>query len=176
MRLFFIVLLSFLLTDLVAQRNDRIVIACKSSISDSGAPLIVVHGIPYPEGRLDDLDPSSVTAVSIIRDASAVALYGQRAVNGVVIVTTTGKGIPPADYTLYPPQLPPDVFTLYEEQLFGGEAGVRWFLNGKRTKLRRLQRLRSVDVAAVRVYTSANKRQMLGAQDVGTVVRVQTRD
>ncbi|MCF0059139.1 TonB-dependent receptor [Dyadobacter sp. CY356] len=56
--------------------------------------LIVVDGIPGQVGGLDRLDPNDIESVSILKDASA-AVYGSRAANGVILVTTkrgtTGK-------------------------------------------------------------------------------------
>lgn len=57
---------------------------------NSLAPLVVIDGIP---GRgLDNLDPNEIETVSILKDASASAVYGARAANGVILVTTK-KGV-----------------------------------------------------------------------------------
>jgi TonB-linked SusC/RagA family outer membrane protein len=54
----------------------------------SGA-LVIVDGIP---GTLDDIDPNDVESISVLKDASSAAIYGARAANGVILVTTkTGK-------------------------------------------------------------------------------------
>ncbi|GGG91920.1 SusC/RagA family TonB-linked outer membrane protein [Pedobacter zeae] len=56
--------------------------------------LIVVDGIPGQIGGLERLDPNDIESVSVLKDASA-AIYGNRAANGVILVTTkkgkTGK-------------------------------------------------------------------------------------
>lgn len=53
---------------------------------------MLIDGI---EGRLEDIDPDDVKSFSILKDASATAVYGTRGANGVVLVTTkrgeTGK-------------------------------------------------------------------------------------
>lgn len=58
--------------------------------------LIVVDGIPGQVGGLDRLDPNDIESISILKDASA-AVYGSRAANGVILVTTkrgsTGKPV-----------------------------------------------------------------------------------
>ena len=51
----------------------------------SGSPLVLIDGI---EGRLEDIDPDDVKSFSILKDASATAVYGTRGANGVVLVTT----------------------------------------------------------------------------------------
>lgn len=61
------------------------------SINASSSPLIVVDGIPY-DGDLNSLNPNDIESLSVLKDASAGALYGSRGANGVVIVTTkSGK-------------------------------------------------------------------------------------
>lgn len=57
------------------------------SINASSSPLIVVDGIPY-DGSLNSLNPNDIESMSVLKDASAGALYGSRGANGVVIVTT----------------------------------------------------------------------------------------
>lgn len=61
------------------------------SINASSSPLIVVDGIPY-DGSLNSLNPEDIESISVLKDASAGALYGSRGANGVVIVTTKNGG------------------------------------------------------------------------------------
>jgi len=60
----------------------------------SNSVLIVVDGIPGQIGGLERLDPNDIESVSVLKDASA-AVYGNRAANGVILITTkhgkTGK-------------------------------------------------------------------------------------
>lgn len=57
------------------------------SINATQDPLFVVDGVPYVGGT-SNINPDDVESISILKDASATALYGSRAANGVVIVTT----------------------------------------------------------------------------------------
>jgi TonB-linked SusC/RagA family outer membrane protein len=57
------------------------------SINASQAPLYVVDGIPY-DGDLSSLNPADVESMTVLKDASAGALYGARGANGVVMITT----------------------------------------------------------------------------------------
>jgi TonB-linked SusC/RagA family outer membrane protein len=57
------------------------------SLTASSEPLYVVDGIPI-SGSLQDFSPSNIQSVEILKDASATAIYGSRAANGVVLVTT----------------------------------------------------------------------------------------
>lgn len=57
------------------------------SISASNAPLYVVDGMAY-DGNLSDINPQDIESITVLRDASAAALYGARAANGVIMITT----------------------------------------------------------------------------------------
>jgi len=61
------------------------------SISSGNEPLYIVDGIPV-EGALNNLSPSEIESMTILKDASSAAIYGSRANNGVVLITTrSGK-------------------------------------------------------------------------------------
>ncbi len=61
------------------------------SVNSSSAPLYVVDGVPY-DGDLSNLNPEDIADMTILKDASSSALYGSRAANGVIMITTkTGK-------------------------------------------------------------------------------------
>ncbi len=51
-------------------------------------PLLVIDGVPSTYVGLDAIDPSSVASISILKDNAATAVYGARAANGVIVVTT----------------------------------------------------------------------------------------
>ena len=57
------------------------------SISGSSAPLYVVDGVAY-NGDISAIDPMDIQSISVLKDASANALYGHRGANGVIIVNT----------------------------------------------------------------------------------------
>ncbi|HXJ99754.1 MAG TPA: TonB-dependent receptor plug domain-containing protein, partial [Gelidibacter sp.] len=72
-----------------------------TSISGSSQPLYIIDGIPVTTGdygqlsysgqgasALSDLNPSEIASISILKDASATAIYGARASNGIVLITT----------------------------------------------------------------------------------------
>ncbi|MEI5984032.1 SusC/RagA family TonB-linked outer membrane protein [Sphingobacterium sp. PU5-4] len=61
------------------------------SINASSNPLYVVDGIPF-DGDLNSINPNDVESLTILKDAAASTLYGSRAANGVVMITTkSGK-------------------------------------------------------------------------------------
>ena len=57
------------------------------SMSASSSPLIILDGVPY-DGAISDINPQDVESMSVLKDASASAIYGHRGANGVVIITT----------------------------------------------------------------------------------------
>ena len=62
------------------------------SITASSAPLYVVDGYPLGEQNLNAINPNDIESIEVLKDASAAAIYGSRAANGVVLVTTkSGK-------------------------------------------------------------------------------------
>lgn len=62
------------------------------SITASSAPLYVVDGYPLGDQNLNAINPSDIESIEVLKDASAAAIYGSRAANGVVLVTTkSGK-------------------------------------------------------------------------------------
>ena len=57
------------------------------SMNASSSPLYVVDGTAY-DGYLNAINPNDIESMTILKDASATALYGSRAANGVVMITT----------------------------------------------------------------------------------------
>ncbi|MFC3416341.1 SusC/RagA family TonB-linked outer membrane protein [Algoriphagus hitonicola] len=61
------------------------------SVNSSSSPLYVVDGVPF-DGDLSNLNPEDIADMTIMKDASSTSLYGSRAANGVIMITTkTGK-------------------------------------------------------------------------------------
>lgn len=71
------------------------------SINASSAPLYVVNGVPY-DGSITAINPDDVESFTILKDAAASALYGSRAANGVVMITTKRgrKGTPKVSFNV----------------------------------------------------------------------------
>jgi len=57
------------------------------SINAVSTPLYVVDGVPY-DGSLSSLNPNDIESMTVLKDASAGALYGSRGANGVIVITT----------------------------------------------------------------------------------------
>jgi alpha-2-macroglobulin len=62
-------------------------IALRGGSTVTTQPLIIVDGLPY-SGKMEDLDQSLVTKITILKSEEAVAIYGSRAINGVIVIAT----------------------------------------------------------------------------------------
>ncbi|MDE6392409.1 MAG: TonB-dependent receptor [Muribaculaceae bacterium] len=87
--------------------NANIRIRGGSSLSASNDPLIVIDGVPQTNqanaggtNALTMLNPQNIESMTILKDASATAIYGSRASNGVIIITTKKgkKGRPQVNF------------------------------------------------------------------------------
>ena len=67
--------------------DSRIQIRGISAMSGVTTPLYVVDGMPY-DGTLNSINPSDIESMTVLKDAAASSLYGSRAANGVVVITT----------------------------------------------------------------------------------------
>ena len=67
--------------------DSNIVIRGNVSVAPNGnGPLIIVDGLPFDS--LNDVSPDDIANIEVLKDASATAIYGSRASNGVILVTT----------------------------------------------------------------------------------------
>ena len=65
--------------------NSNIVIRGKVSLVGND-PLIIVDGVPYDD--INNVAPEDITSIEVLKDASSQAIYGARAANGVILITT----------------------------------------------------------------------------------------
>lgn len=68
--------------------SSTIRIRMGASLSATNDPLIVIDGVPVSNKSLNSINPNDIATFTVLKDASATAIYGSRASNGVVIVTT----------------------------------------------------------------------------------------
>lgn len=67
--------------------SAQIVVRGIGSTNSFTSPLYVVDGVPYGNS-MNGIDPADIQSISVLKDASATALYGSRAANGVVLIST----------------------------------------------------------------------------------------
>lgn len=68
-------------------QGGNILIRGQRSINASNSPLIIVDGVFF-NGSMADINPNDVQSMDILKDASSAAIYGSRAANGVILITT----------------------------------------------------------------------------------------
>ncbi len=66
----------------------RLRVRGSTSLKGSNEPLYVVDGVPVEQADMIAINPSDIQSMDILKDASAAAIYGSRAANGVVLITT----------------------------------------------------------------------------------------
>ncbi|QEC74671.1 SusC/RagA family TonB-linked outer membrane protein [Mucilaginibacter ginsenosidivorax] len=103
----------------------------RSTLFANASPLVILDNFPY-EGDLNNLNPNDVDGITILKDASAAAIWGVRASNGVIVITTK-KGLKNKPLAIgfnasvtvaakpdafYLPQMSPSDFIGVEKQLF----------------------------------------------------------
>lgn len=85
--------------------NVQVLIRGRNSIAAGVEPLYIIDGVPFPEKTINEpnnsggangfvspfniINPSDIESVEILKDADATAIYGSRAANGVILITTT---------------------------------------------------------------------------------------
>ncbi|MGK2864426.1 MAG: SusC/RagA family TonB-linked outer membrane protein, partial [Chitinophagaceae bacterium] len=128
--------------------TSKIRIRGQSSIGGQNSPLIVINGVPidntnfndnavsvkgggsYSDGGdgLSSINPDDIESMTILKGAPAAALYGSRAQNGVIMITTKtrgkGKGIGVSYNLNYTNETPLD-YTDYQSEYGQGEGGIR---------------------------------------------------
>ena len=70
--------------------------------TNNNSPLYVIDGVPT-QGTLNQINPNDIETMQVLKDASAASIYGARAANGVVIITTKrgGEGEPKISFDMY---------------------------------------------------------------------------
>jgi len=68
-------------------QTGAILIRGQNSLSGSNDPLIVLDGITFG-GSLSDINPDDIQSIQVLKDASSASIYGSRAANGVILVTS----------------------------------------------------------------------------------------
>ncbi len=128
--------------------SSKIRIRGQSSINGGGSPLIVINGVPFDNSNfngntvgvtgggvfadggdgLSSINPDDIESMTVLKGAPAAALYGYRAQNGVIMITTKtrsrAKGIGVTLNSNYTNETPLD-FTNYQNQYGQGENGKR---------------------------------------------------
>ena len=66
-----------------------------SSVTQDASPLFVIDGFPQENLDINSINPADIESISVLKDASSIAIYGARGANGVILITTRrGKAGP----------------------------------------------------------------------------------
>ncbi|MDQ7961400.1 MAG: von Willebrand factor type A domain-containing protein [Flavobacterium lindanitolerans] len=68
--------------------DTSIVIRGNGSVNDNNEPLYIVDGMPVDEEGLRKLTQNSIEEITVLKDASATAIFGNRGINGVIVIKT----------------------------------------------------------------------------------------
>lgn len=81
--------------------NSNILIRGNVSVAGGNSPLIIVDGLPFD--NLNDVSPDDIQSIEVLKDAASTAIYGARASNGVILITTkkAREGITLFSYNSY---------------------------------------------------------------------------
>jgi len=131
--------------------GSQVTIRGNSSILGNNQPLYVIDGVPMEGdfakptgseargnnvygGGISEISPDNIESITVLKGANAAALYGSRAANGVILVTTkSGKGSDgltisyAGSYTTEKPFVTPEFQNIYG----GGTGGVTWYADGR---------------------------------------------
>ncbi|MDF9796893.1 TonB-linked SusC/RagA family outer membrane protein [Catalinimonas alkaloidigena] len=128
--------------------SPEFVIRGFSSVAGNNQPLVVIDGVPMQQtvnstsgersdnqqygGGISEIDPNNIAEMSILKGPNAAALYGSRAANGVILITTkTGKGTEGIGVdvnfstTFERPLVKPQF-----QNIYGGGSGSTWYADG----------------------------------------------
>ncbi len=115
--------------------EPSIMIRGNGTINGSTSPLYVIDGVPFG-GNISDLNPNDIESLTVLKDAASAALYGNRAANGVILITTKkgksgrvnvtasvtqgvyNRGIPEYNYATADEFMELRYLELYNEQLY----------------------------------------------------------
>ena len=130
--------------------GSQVTIRGNSSVLGNNQPLYVIDGVPMEGdfaapidgavdnnvygGGISEISPDNIESMTILKGANAAALYGSRAANGVILITTKrGSGAQgltvnyAGSYTIENPFVTPEFQNIYG----GGTGGVTWYADGR---------------------------------------------
>ena len=121
---------------------STIVIRGNNSLTQDNSPLYVVDGFPIENPNNNSINPADIESMEILKDASATAIYGARAANGVIIITTKKGAIGKTRFSFVTnygnqkvinkvPVLNGYQFVQYQSQLDSINTKAEYFTNGQ---------------------------------------------
>ena len=121
---------------IAGENNVSMTLHGQGSLGSSSSPLFIIDGIQSSSRAIMSMNPNDIASISILKDASATSIYGSRAANGVVFVTTkSGSYNAKATVTLRSQAGISTLadMTLYENMMSGPELKEFWVRSGLMT-------------------------------------------
>lgn len=106
------------------------------SLGSGTSPLFIIDGIPSSSSSIMSMNPNDILSISVLKDASATSIYGSRAANGVVFVTTKSGAYNSSATITVRSQAGISTLadlTLYENIMSGPELKEFWVRSGLKT-------------------------------------------
>ncbi len=106
------------------------------SLGSSSTPLYVIDGIPSSSRSIMAMNPNDIESVSVLKDASATSIYGSRAANGVIYITTKAGSYNEKAFVTARAQYGVSTLanmSLYENMMTGDELKNFWVRSGLQT-------------------------------------------
>ena len=103
------------------------------SLTSGTEPLFVIDGVPSSSRTIMAMNPNDILSISVLKDASATSIYGSRAANGVVYVTTKAGAYSESATVTYRGQYGISTladFTMYDNMMSGDELKDFWIRAG----------------------------------------------
>jgi len=72
--------------------NSTVILRGLGSINGNVEPLYVIDGVPLNTDNFRSLNTNDIESLSVLKDAGATAIYGNRGANGVIVITTKKGG------------------------------------------------------------------------------------
>ncbi len=107
------------------------------SLGAGSTPLFIIDGVPSASRTIMAMNPNDIESISVLKDASATSIYGSRAANGVVYVTTKTGGFNEKATVTVRAQCGASTLAstrLYRNMMSGGELTDFWIRSGLHTE------------------------------------------
>ncbi len=121
---------------IAGENNVSMTLHGTGSLGSSSTPLYIIDGIQATARAIQAMNPNDILSISILKDASATSIYGSRAANGVVVITTkSGSYDAKASVTIRSQAGISTLadMTLYENMMSGPELKEFWIKTGLMT-------------------------------------------
>ncbi|WP_165835904.1 M56 family metallopeptidase [Marinifilum breve] len=127
-------------------------------VSNNKNPLIILDGKSMEYEKFKKLDSNSFKSITILKDASAIALYGKAAENGVIVVTSKGEA--------------EEMSNQFRLENFSGKDAPLFMVDGKKTNAKAINKLSPDDIESITVLKDKTALEKYGRKAKNGVVEI----